>query len=181
MDIETRASRVRLLVLDVDGVLTPGQLLFGAEGEVLKVFHTQDGLGIAAARRAGLNTAVITGRHSEMVRRRCEELGFTAVRQAAADKVRCLEEILTDLGLAPEDAAYVGDDLNDLAVMARVGFAVAVANAVPEVRAAAHMVTGRRGGEGAVREVVEFIIKVQGKWEDIVAGYRAGAPAENRQ
>lgn len=180
MDTEARAQRVRLLVLDVDGVLTSGQLLFGPDGEALKVFHAHDGLGIAAAHRAGLKTALISGRESEMVRRRGAELAITEVCQGAADKVARLEALLAKHGLTAEEAAFVGDDLNDLAILARVGLACAVANAVPEVKAAAHYVASRSGGDGAVREVVELVLKAQGKWPAVVASYRnpgGGVPA----
>jgi 3-deoxy-D-manno-octulosonate 8-phosphate phosphatase (KDO 8-P phosphatase) len=171
MRAETRAERIRLLVLDVDGVLTSGQILFGPEGEVIKVFHTQDGLGITTAHRAGLRTAIITGRDSEMVRRRCGELAIGDVYQGAKNKVECLAKLADKHGIGFAEMSYVGDDLNDLAAMAQVGLACAVANAVMEVKAAAHYVTSRPGGAGAVREIIELILKSQGKWDDVVATY----------
>jgi len=174
MDTEARARRVKLLIFDVDGVLTSGQIIFAEGGEALKVFHSQDGLGISAARRAGLKTAVITGRESEMVRRRGAELAMDEICQGARDKAEHLERLLAKHGLAAEEAAFVGDDLNDLAVMLRVGLACAVANAVPEVKAAAHYVASRAGGDGGVREIVEMVIKAQGKWDAVVDSYRRG-------
>ncbi len=171
MDTEVRARRVKLLVFDVDGVLTGGQILFGPDGEALKIFHAHDGLGINAAHRAGLKTAVITGRESEMVRQRGAELAITEVCQGARDKIVHLERLLDKHGLTAEEVAYTGDDLNDLAVMRRVGLACAVANAAPEVKEAAHYVTSRAGGAGAVREIVELVLKAQGKWTAIVESY----------
>ncbi|MDR3561825.1 MAG: HAD hydrolase family protein [Negativicutes bacterium] len=172
MGAEDRAAKIRLLIFDVDGVLTNGQILFGPEGEAIKVFHTQDGLGITAAHRAGLKTAVITGRESEMVRRRSAELAISDICQGARDKVKLLDELAAKHGLGYPEIGYVGDDLNDLGALTKVGLACAVANAVPEVKAAAHFVAGRTGGAGAVREIIEFILKTQGKWDGIVAAYR---------
>lgn len=181
MDTEVRARRVKLLVLDVDGVLTGGQIIFGPDGEAMKIFHSQDGLGINAAHRVGLKTAVITGRESEMVRRRGAELAITDVCQGAQDKVAHLEQLLDKHGLTADEVAYAGDDLNDLAVMRRAGLACAVANAVPEVKAAAHYVTSRAGGGGAVREIIELILKAQGKWPAVVESYCRPDGGETRQ
>lgn len=181
MDTEARARRIRLLVFDVDGVLTAGQLLFGPDGEALKIFHAHDGLGINAAHRAGLKTAVITGRESAMVKRRGAELSMTDVCQGAHDKIVHLERLLEKHSLKSDEVAYTGDDLNDLAVMQRVGLACAVANAAPEVKAAAHYVTGRAGGDGAVREIVELILKAQGKWPAVIESYLCPAGEGPRQ
>jgi len=181
MDTEVRARRVKLLVFDVDGVLTGGQILFGPDGEALKIFHAHDGLGINAAHRAGLKTAVITGRESEMVRQRGAELAIPEVCQGARDKIAHLERLLDKHGLTAEEVAYAGDDLNDLAVMRRVGLACAVANAAPEVKEVAHYVTGRAGGAGAVREIVELVLKAQGKWPALVESYCLPGGGEARQ
>lgn len=181
MDTVDRARRVRILVLDVDGVLTNNQIIFGQAGELLKVFHSQDGLGISAAHKAGLKTAIITGRNSEMVRRRGEELKIGDLYQGSVDKVAALQELLAKHNLSPEAVAYVGDDLNDLPALAYAGLACAVANAVPEVKTAAHYVAQREGGRGAVREIIEFILKAQGKWDWVVEQYRAAGPVEVRQ
>ena len=156
-------------------MLPGGQLLFGPDGEALKVFHAQDGLGINAAHRAGLKTALITGRESAMVGRRGAELAMSEVCQGAADKVAHLDRLLAKYGLTADEAAFVGDDLNDLAVLSKVGLACAVANAVPEVKAAAHYVASRAGGDGAVREIVELVLKAQGKWPAVVESYRSPA------
>ncbi len=181
MDNETRAKQIALLILDVDGVLTSGQLVFGDQGEAMKIFNTQDGLGINAAHRAGLKTAIITGRETEMVRRRGAELKITDVYQGAMDKITAFEELLVKYSLRPDQVAYVGDDLNDLAVMSRVGLACAVANATADVKQRAHFITSREGGRGAVREVIELILRSQGKWEKVVQEYLVPGMKEVRQ
>ena len=176
-----RARRVQLLIFDVDGVLTNNQLIFGQDGEILKVFHSQDGLGISVAHKAGLKTAIITGRTSAMVRRRGEELKIGDIYQGAQDKVAALLELADRHSLPFEAIGYVGDDLNDLAVMSRVGLACAVGNAVPEVKETAHYVARREGGRGAVREIIELILKSQGKWDQIVEQYKNPAPVDTVQ
>ncbi|KYZ76385.1 3-deoxy-D-manno-octulosonate 8-phosphate phosphatase [Anaerosporomusa subterranea] len=181
MDRVDRARQIRLLVLDVDGVLTNNQLIFGNDGEILKVFHSQDGLGIAAAHKAGLKTAIITGRNSEMVRRRGEELKIGDLYQGSMDKVSALNELLSKHRLTLDNIAYVGDDLNDLPVLSRAGLACAVANAVPEVKAAAHYIASHEGGRGAVREIIEYILKAQDKWDWVVEQYMAVGPIETQQ
>ena len=181
MDHKALAAKVRLIVFDVDGVLTNGQLVFGPEGETLKVFHSQDGLGITAARRAGLKTAIITGRWTTMVEVRSAELRIDAVCQGVIDKLGTLQELLIKYDLTMEQVAYVGDDLNDLAAMAKVGLPCAVGNAVPEVKEIARYVAARSGGSGAVREIIEMILKAQGKWTDIVAAYLQPGSVEARQ
>lgn len=181
MDILTRAVKIKLLVFDVDGVLTNGQIIFGTDGELMKIFHAQDGLGISAAHRAGLKTAIITGRQSEMVHKRGTELKITDIYQGTIDKVAALHEIVTKYHLSLEEVAYLGDDLNDLPVMSQVGLACAVNNAVTEVKAAAHYTAVHEGGRGAAREVIEMILKIQGKWEQVVDSYRHSEKAEIRQ
>ena len=166
-----RARKIRLVIFDVDGVLTDGGIYVGAEGELYKPFHCRDGLGITLARKNGLKTAIITGRESAQVKRRGEELRIDAVWQGCMDKRQAYEELKERFALRDEEIAYIGDDLIDLPIMLQAGFAAAVADAVPEVRQHAHVVSGFSGGKGAVREVLEFLLKVQGKWESIVAGF----------
>lgn len=163
--VEKSLERVRLLLLDVDGVLTDGRVLYSDRGEELKAFHTQDGLGLRLLQRAGLQLGLITGRISEAVRRRARELDIDLVYEGVKDKAVLLEEISGKTGISLAEMAFVGDDLVDLPPMIRVGVAIAVANAVEEVKAAAAIVTRSRGGHGAVREVVETILKAQGRWE----------------
>ncbi|HUM14563.1 MAG TPA: HAD hydrolase family protein [Candidatus Nitrosotalea sp.] len=159
-----RASRIRLLVLDVDGVLTDGGLVYTASGEETKRFHVHDGLALVAALKAGLQIAVLSGRASAAVTRRMAELGVAEVHQGVADKVAALDALRARLGLAPREVAVMGDDLPDLAAMARAGLALAPANAVAEVKRAADWVARRRGGEGAVREAVEMLLKARRSW-----------------
>jgi len=159
-----RAARIRLLVLDVDGVLTDGGLLYGVGGEDLKRFDVHDGWALAAARRAGLEVGVISGRASGAVTRRMAELGIREVHQGVEDKTVPLLQMMARLGIEPAGVAVMGDDLPDLPLMKSVGLALAPANAVPELRRAAHWVSRRRGGEGAVREAIEMILKARKSW-----------------
>ncbi len=168
-----RAARVRMVIMDCDGVLTDGRAVYGSGGFEAVAFNVKDGTGIKYLQRAGLKTAILSGRDVEAVRARAAVLGIEEVVQGAKVKVDAYEGILARAGLADEDVAYVGDDLPDLPVMRRAGLAVAVADAVPEVIAQAHLVTERRGGDAAVREVAEFILKAQGKWEQILERYEA--------
>jgi 3-deoxy-D-manno-octulosonate 8-phosphate phosphatase (KDO 8-P phosphatase) len=154
-----RLRRVRALILDVDGVLTDGGMYYGPAGEPLKKFNVKDGMGLRLLREAGIAVAFISGERSGAVARRAAKLRVRDLFLGVEDKLRALEKFLSRRGLAPEQAAYVGDDVNDLPPMRRVGLAIAVADAVPEVRKAAHWVTSRRGGDAAVREVCDFLLK----------------------
>lgn len=160
MNLEA-ADRIKLLVLDVDGVLTDGRLWFGAEGEALKVFHVRDGAGIKALQSAGVTVAIISGRTSPAVTRRAAELGIRHVRQGAEDKAAALAELLGETGVAASVTACIGDDTPDLAVMTRVALPIAVADAHPSVLAAAHHVTRLGGGRGAVREICDLLIEAR--------------------
>ncbi len=155
---------IELLVLDVDGVLTDGHIVNGPDGEVCKFFHSQDGYAIKLYQRCGGTVALVTGRDGEVIRYRAAELGVEQVHTGVSDKLAVFESVLTDVGCAPASAAYVGDDLPDLGPMGRCGFAVAVANAVPAVKRVAEYVTRRRGGEGAVAEVIELILRKRNRW-----------------
>jgi 3-deoxy-D-manno-octulosonate 8-phosphate phosphatase (KDO 8-P phosphatase) len=166
-EVWQRAQGIRLLLLDVDGVLTDGQLFFDAKGEALKVFHVRDGHGLKMAQRAGLEVALLSGRRSDAAFHRARELGITRFFEGLRDKVAVLEELLAALQLSPREAAMVADDLVDLPVLTRVGLAVAVADAVPEVKAAAHWVTSLPGGRGAVRQVTDLLLKARGQWPEI--------------
>lgn len=150
---------IRLLVLDVDGVLTDGQLYYGSRGEQLKAFHVHDGFGIQAVHRAGLQVAVISGRRSPAVARRCRELGIREVHQGIADKADRFEKIIRRLGIRASECACIGDDTPDVALMQRVGIAFAVANAHSDARLAAHRRTRLGGGRGAVREVCDWLLR----------------------
>jgi len=161
-DIRQRAAQIRLLVLDVDGVLTDGCLYYGSEGETLKVFHVRDGAGIVALRKFGIVVAVISGRNSAMVERRMRELGVNYVKQGISDKQLALQELLQELNLAPQAVACVGDDIPDLPMFELAHLNVAVSDAHHQVCTAAHWITQLPGGRGAVREVCDLILSQQG-------------------
>jgi 3-deoxy-D-manno-octulosonate 8-phosphate phosphatase (KDO 8-P phosphatase) len=167
-DVTARVQRIKLLLMDCDGVLTDGRLWLTADGDEQKAFHTRDGQGISLLHRAGLRTGIITGRMSTAVDRRAQDLKMSYVRQYAKDKIKALEEILADAGLTAGECAYIGDDVADIPVMHRVGFAVAVVDAVEETKQAAHYVTVLKGGEGAVRQVCDLILKAQGRWDEMM-------------
>jgi 3-deoxy-D-manno-octulosonate 8-phosphate phosphatase (KDO 8-P phosphatase) len=163
-DWKERAKKVRLLLLDVDGVMTDGRLGFDGEGREFKFFFARDGIGIRLLQQAGVRVGILSGRRAKVVTLRAKELGISLVRQKIQDKSRALDEILAAEKLRPEQVCYMGDDLVDLPVLRRVGLAVAVADAATEVKSAAHLVTQTPGGRGAVREACETILKIQGKW-----------------
>jgi 3-deoxy-D-manno-octulosonate 8-phosphate phosphatase (KDO 8-P phosphatase) len=155
------------MIFDVDGVLTRGDIIFGPEGE-WKIFNAQDGMGFDLARQAGLKLALLSGRSSKVVRRRARELHVTALMESVKDKGMAIKDLFTKLSVKPEQVCYVGDDLVDLPAMAAVGFPVAVANAVEEVRRAAAWVTMKRGGDGAAREAIEFVLKARNLWPKVL-------------
>ncbi len=163
MDIKERAARIRLAVFDVDGVLTDGRLYYGAGGEELKVFHVHDGQGLKRLQAAGITLAIISGRDSAAVTRRMQDLGIEHVFQGDEQKLPIFERLLKRLDIAAEHCACVGDDLPDLPLLQRAGLAVAVANAQPVIKQAAHHVTTARGGRGAAREVCDLILAAQGR------------------
>ena len=169
-EILAQAARIRLLLMDVDGVLTDGKLynVPGASGEMVetKGFDTQDGIALQWLHWKEIQTGVISGRISPATAERCRQCHFTYIYQGHIEKIPLLQEILERSGLKPEEIAYIGDDLNDLPAFERAGFRIAVADAAEEVRSKADMVTGRRGGRGAVREAIEAILKARGQWED---------------
>ena len=170
-EVIRRARQIKLLALDVDGVLTDGTLVFGREGDAFKLFHARDGMGVSLLRRMGVAVALVTGRYSDMVRMRAEELKLDAVCQGRQDKGTAIHELMAQFQLNAEQIAYIGDDLIDLPALTQVGLACAVSDAVPEVKERVHFVTGAPGGRGAVREVAELILKAQGKWDLIIENY----------
>lgn len=175
--ISNRAKRIRLLLMDVDGVLTDGRIWLqsfpdGTTGEI-KGFSAYDGAGLKLARLAGLRTGLITGRDSPATTRRAREAEMEFVYQNRAEKLGAYEEILGKASLRDSEVAYVADDLPDLPLLVRVGLGIAVANAAPEVKRAAHYVTAAPGGCGAVREVIELVLKAQGKWDQAIRLARA--------
>jgi 3-deoxy-D-manno-octulosonate 8-phosphate phosphatase (KDO 8-P phosphatase) len=166
-----RARNIQLLMMDVDGVLTDGRIWQDSVGREFKTFDVKDGHGIVMAHRARLKTALISGRESESTVQRAKELGIEIVFQKIWNKIEVYERILTEINLAPEQVAYMGDDLIDIPLLRRVGLAVAVADAVDEVKKVAHLVTLRAGGQGAVREVIELILRAQGQWDLLLERY----------
>ncbi len=164
-------ARIKLLLLDVDGVMTDGRITYDSEGTETKSFDVKDGHGIKLLQRAGVQVGIITGRQSEIVDRRAKELGIEIVYQGAKNKDLPFKEILKKLGLEPEEVAYVGDDIVDLPVMRQVGFAATVADALDDVKPYAHMITTRRGGRGAVREICDFLLKESGRWPAVTQHY----------
>jgi 3-deoxy-D-manno-octulosonate 8-phosphate phosphatase (KDO 8-P phosphatase) len=168
-----RASRIKVLLLDVDGILTDGSIIYTAENVEIKSFHIQDGLGLRLLQKAGIDTGLITARRSEMVRRRAEELSLTHVYQGVENKLEVYQQLLTSQGLLPEETAYMGDDWLDLPLLTRVGLAATVADAVPEVKQAAHYIARRPGGRGAVREVCDLLLEAQGKRRALLAPFLA--------
>ena len=172
--IERRAARIKLLLMDCDGVLTDGRLWLLPNGDEQKAFHVHDGLGLELWHRAGLKSGIISGRRSDVVEQRARDLKIEFVRQGVERKLGSFEALLKEAGVEDSEVAYVGDDLNDIPLLRRAELAVAVANASEETRSIAHLVTRAPGGFGAVREVIEIILKAQGRWTDVTEKYLKG-------
>lgn len=170
-EITERAKKIKLLILDVDGVLTDGKLFFDDQGREYKSFHARDGHGIKLLRQSGVEVAVISGRSSRSVQLRMQSLGIEHVYQGQEDKLLALHDMLHILAISPEQAAHVGDDLLDLPIMRKVGLAIAVEDANFAVKDYAHWCTSLPGGQGAVREVCDFIMRVQGNLETAINSY----------
>lgn len=167
-EVDRRARRIKLLLMDCDGVLTDGRLALLENGDEQKTFHARDGQGISLFHRAGLKTGIISGRTSSAVERRARDLEMSYVRQYVKDKVKALEEIMAEADVSLDECAFIGDDLGDIPVMNRVELAVAVADAVAETKQSAHYITELKGGHGAVREVCDLILKAQGHWHELM-------------
>jgi 3-deoxy-D-manno-octulosonate 8-phosphate phosphatase (KDO 8-P phosphatase) len=170
-DLAARAAAIELLLLDVDGVLTDGSVIYADDGTELKRFHVRDGSGLKLWRLAGKRAAIVSGRKSVAVDRRAAELGVAPVIQGRDDKFAALAEVLAETGLRAGQVCAVGDDLPDVPLLRTCGLAVAVADACAEARAAADYVTATPGGRGAVREAVEWLLKLQGRWDEVTARY----------
>lgn len=168
-DALERAKRIKIVVFDVDGTLTDGSLLVGPQGELFKPFHCRDGMGFTLARECGLKTAFITGRKSDILSFRAKELKIDGVWQGVKHKLLAYGELKDRFCVSDDEVAYLGDDLNDLPMLSTVSLPCAVADAATEVRDIALLVTDKPGGKGAARDVFEFIIKAQGKWEQAVS------------
>jgi 3-deoxy-D-manno-octulosonate 8-phosphate phosphatase (KDO 8-P phosphatase) len=171
VEIERRAARIKLLLMDCDGVLTDGRITLLENGDEQKSFHTRDGHGLVLMHRAGLQTGIISGRTSTLVERRARELGMHFVRQGTWDKIKDFDSLLAESGFVDSEVAFIGDDVTDIPLMLRSGLSIAVADAVAETRAVAHYVTQLPGGFGAVREVTELILKSHGRWSELMRKY----------
>ncbi len=169
--MKERLRKIRLLLLDVDGVMTDGRIIFDSNGIESKFFNVKDGHGIKMVQRAGIEVGIISGRGSVVVSNRAAELGISLVYQKSLDKLTPYREILEKTGLADGQVAFMGDDVIDIPVLRRVGFAAAPADAVDDVFPHVHFTTRNRGGWGAVREVCDMLLKGQGKWDEITARY----------
>lgn len=170
--MEAALKKIKLLALDVDGVLTDGSINIGNEGELFKAFNAKDGLGISAGLRTGLQIAIITGRKSTIIHKRAQELGITLLCEGVKNKYAELERLQHTLNITKEETSYMGDDLNDLPAFAAAGCSFAPADASAEVLNEAKIVLSHRGGKGAVREAIELILKAQRKWDQVVEGYK---------
>jgi len=169
--MDDKLKAVRLLLLDVDGVLTDGRIIINDAGEETKTFNVRDGHGLKMLQRAGVRIGIITGRHSRVVAHRMRELGIDLVVQGAKDKLLPFRQMLEELSLSPEQVAYVGDDIVDLPILLRVGFSASVADGCVDVRQRVDFVSAFAGGHGAVREICELLLKAQGQWESVMARY----------
>ncbi|MEW5807404.1 MAG: HAD family hydrolase [Acidobacteriota bacterium] len=170
-EIRERAKKVKLLLMDVDGVMTDGKVIFSSNGAEAKEFDAKDGVGIKIAQRVGIKTGLITGRVSEAVARRGEELGMDEIHQGKKEKIKIYMEIIDRLSLKDEEVGFIGDDIIDIPIMKRVGFPAAVADAHPAILPYAIYTTSSSGGRGAIREVIDLIIKAQGKWNALMKRY----------
>ncbi|MBI3252966.1 MAG: HAD hydrolase family protein [Candidatus Omnitrophica bacterium] len=169
--MKERIQKIKLVIVDNDGVLTDGRIVFGDYGDELKFFDAQDGHGLAMLHRAGLVTLMVSGRKCRINSRRAKEMKITKLYQNIHDKLKIFEKIVKQFKMKPEEICYIADDLIDLPILSRVGLAVAVPNAVPEVKQIAHYVTERPGGRGAVRELADMILKTQDKWKAVTERY----------
>ena len=167
-----RIAAIKLLLLDVDGILTDGSIVYSDQGVEFKRFHVRDGAGIKAWQQTGRQVAILSGRSSAAVNIRATELGIAVVLQGQRDKLVGLNRIQELTGVAPKQMVYLGDDLPDLPVLTRVGMALTVADACPEVRAKAEFVTQERGGQGAVREAIEWLLKQTGEWDQVLSRHQ---------
>lgn len=170
-DILEKAKKIKLVIFDIDGVLTTGALFIGDDGQEYKAFHSKDGHGLRMLQDAGVEVAILTGRKSNVVAHRASDLGITRVYQGKREKLPAYEELVEETGLSHEEIAYVGDDVVDLPVMTKVGLAICVQDGHPFVKKHSHWITDRNGGCGAGRDVCELILEAQGKLQGMLASY----------
>lgn len=170
-EVSDRARRVKVLIMDIDGVMTDGRIIYSIYGDELKFFDVQDGFGITLLNKAGIKSVIITAKKSRIVKLRARDMKVARVYQGFIDKLIPYNDVLKRFNVAPEEVSFIGDDLIDLPVLRRVGFAVSVPNAVEEVRASAHYTTRNKGGRGAVREICDLLLKSQDKWDLATSSY----------
>jgi 3-deoxy-D-manno-octulosonate 8-phosphate phosphatase (KDO 8-P phosphatase) len=166
--LKNRIKKIRAVVCDVDGVLTDGKIIYGSQGDEIKNFNVQDGLGLGALRKMGFKLAIISSRKSKVVAPRAKELRIDHVYVGVEPKMKAYEDLLKKIKMDDEEICFIGDDLADLRIMQRVGLAIAPANAVEDIKKVAHYITGKRGGDGAVREAAELILKSKGLWAKVL-------------
>lgn len=171
-ELTAKIKNIKMIIMDIDGVMTRGDIALGNRSEEIKVFDVQDGMGITLARLAGLKVGIITGRESELVSRRARELKIDVLIQGSFFKLPAYLEILKSYQLTDQEICYIGDDIPDMDILERVGLAVAPANGRPEIKAMVDFTTQENGGEGSVRKVIDVILKTQGKWEEVVSKCR---------
>ena len=174
MKLEQRMQGIQLILSDVDGVMTCGGISYDNQGVETKTFHVRDGMGIKLWQRTGYQFGVITARSSHIVKLRMDELSVDLVRQGAEKKLDVAREIMNEMSLTVEQICYIGDDLTDMALMETVGLAASVSDGAPEVRKCAHLVTKAAGGQGAIRELIEAILKSQNRWQEMLQAYSLG-------
>jgi 3-deoxy-D-manno-octulosonate 8-phosphate phosphatase (KDO 8-P phosphatase) len=180
-ELQARAARIKLVLFDVDGVLTDGKVIIHGDGTESKNFDIKDGISMVWAQRVGLIVGILSARASNSTTQRAAQLGITLVHQGVKDKLVAYDQIVGDVCVDDDEVAYMGDDIVDLSVLERVGLATAPADAVDEVRSRVHWVSRRAGGDGAARELVELLLRVQGRWEGVLASYlAAAAPVTDR-
>jgi len=170
-EITEKLKRIKMLIVDIDGVMTDGRIVYSGYGEELKFFDVQDGFGITLLNRAGIKTVIITAKKSKIVKHRARDLKVVKAYQGFIDKLIPFNDVLKNFGVKADDICFIGDDLIDIPILKRVGLAVAVPNAVEEVKKSAHFTTANKGGRGAVREVCDLILKSQDKWDLVTSKY----------
>ncbi|HET9830455.1 MAG TPA: HAD-IIIA family hydrolase [Vicinamibacterales bacterium] len=174
-ELAAKAAKVKLILLDVDGVLTDGAVVIYGDGSESKRFHIRDGIALVWAQRAGIKVGLLSARQSPTTVQRAAQLGITLIHQGVSSKISTYDQIVGDMVLTDDEVAYMGDDIVDLAVLGRVGLSAAPANAVAEVRSRVDFVSGFPGGDGAVRELVEIVLRAKKQWDPLVAAYEAEA------
>lgn len=180
-EIAAKAARIRVILLDVDGVLTDGKVQIHGDGTESKSFDIKDGIALVWAQRLSLTVGILSARTSASTTQRAAQLGITLVYQGVASKIDTYDQIVGDVCVDDDEVAYMGDDVVDLAVLGRVGLSTAPVNAVDEVRSRVHWVSRRNGGDGAVRELIELILRAQNRWEGVVASYLAESSSKAGQ